>query len=104
MKDAYPDDVAGEQVGSELDAVKRAIEGASQGIRQGGFTDAGDVFDQQVAASKQRRQSQLDNFFLALDESADRFLDGSETGITGWDRLRLQFWPFCYRIYVGTGD
>ena len=35
-----------------------------------GFADAGNVFDQQVAAREQRDQGQLDRFFLAVDRLA----------------------------------
>jgi hypothetical protein len=84
--------------------MKRTIEGSGQGVGEGGFADAGDVLDQQVAAREERREGQLNDFLFALDGAPDRFLDRGETRVTSWDRLRLQFRPFCYRIYGGTGD
>ena len=51
-----PEHVAGQQIRSELDALKGAVKRLRQRLRQRGFADAGHVFDQQVAARQQRNQ------------------------------------------------
>jgi len=48
--------VAGQHVAGELQAVEAACGGARQGLRQGGLTDTGDVFDQQVSAREEADQ------------------------------------------------
>ncbi len=48
--DADAEHVAGKKIGSELHALKSAVERFCEGLRQRGFAYAGDVFDEQVAA------------------------------------------------------
>src|SRR5208282_2088419 len=65
--DADPEDVAGKKVAGELDALESAMKGFGEGLRERGFADAGNVFDQQVAARQQRDQGKLNHIFLAED-------------------------------------
>ena len=58
-----------------------------QRLRQRGLADAGNVFDQQVAAREQRGQRQLDDVFLALHDARDRALKLGEAGC--WRRWSL---------------
>src|SRR5216683_754030 len=69
--DADAEDVAGEQVRRELDALKAAMEGFCKGLRESGFADAGDVFDEQVTAREQGDKRELDGVFLAVDDARD---------------------------------
>ena len=74
IEDADADHVAGQHVGGELDALKGAMKGVRERLRQRGLADAGNVFDQQVAARQQRHQRELDGFFLALNDARNRAL------------------------------
>jgi len=51
--DADAEHIAGQQVGSELDALESAMERFCERLGQGGFSGAGNVFDQEVAACQQ---------------------------------------------------
>ena len=57
VEDADADDVAGQHVRGELDALKRTVERMRQRLRQRGLADAGHVFDEQVAARQQGRSA-----------------------------------------------
>ena len=81
--DADADHVARQHVRRELNALERAVEGAREGLRQSGLADAGNVFDQQVAAREQRRERQLDDVFLALHHARNRALKFGEAGAGG---------------------
>ena len=50
--------VGRQHVAGELDAVKAAIERPRQGLGERGLADAGNVFDQQVAAREHGDQGQ----------------------------------------------
>ena len=54
--DGDAQNVAGEHVAGELEAVEAAGDGAREGMRERGFADAGDVLDEQVAARQQARR------------------------------------------------
>ena len=69
--DADAEHVAGQQVGSELDALKAAMKRFGEGLGERGFADAGNVFDQQVAARQERDQRELDGFFFAINRARD---------------------------------
>ena len=88
--DADADHVARQHVGGELDALERAVKGARDGVRERGLADAGNVFDEQVAAGEKRHQRHLDDFFLALYYAGDGALKigDAAAGVSG---RRLQF-------------
>src|SRR5437868_128173 len=66
-----PDYIGREQVGGELNPLKRAIEASSQSLGQCGLADSGDVFDQQVTAGQNACQSQFYYFRLASYDAFD---------------------------------
>ena len=74
IEHADADHVARQHVGSELDALERALEGPRDRLRESGLPNAGDVFDQQMPARQQRGQRELDHVFLALHDAPDRAL------------------------------
>ena len=90
IEDADADDVAGQQVGSELDALERAVEGVRQRVRQRGLAHAGDVFDQQMAAREQRDQREVDDFVLAANDAGNGVLELGNLRVRGGDH-GLQF-------------
>src|SRR5262249_55973919 len=65
------EDVGGEQVAGELDALEVQPKRFRQRVRQRGLADARQVLDEQVAACEQAGQSQADLAFLAEDDAAD---------------------------------
>jgi len=87
--DADAEDVAGEQVRRELDALKTAMEGFCQRLRESGLADAGNVFDKQVAAREQSNQCELDGVFLAVDSARDGALELRDD-LRGGSRHRLK--------------
>ena len=97
IEDADADHVARQHVRGELNALERAVEGAREGLRQRGLADAGHVFDQQVAARQQRRERQLDDVFLALDDAGNRALKLGEAGAGAtWPLFAIRV-AFCYK-------
>src|SRR6185369_16976123 len=68
------DNVRGQQIGGELDALKSAIERTCERVGQSCLTDAGHVFHQQVTAGDESHNRQSDRFRLALDDSLHRAL------------------------------
>src|SRR5216684_2088322 len=69
--DADAENIAGEQVRRELDALKAAMKGFRERLCESSFADAGNVFDEQVAAREQRDEGELDGVFLAVDGARD---------------------------------
>ena len=89
MIDADAQDVTGQQVGSELHALEGAVEGFRERLGQGGFADAGNIFDQQVAAGKKRDQGELNDVFLAENGAGDGALQLRDD-VRGGGRHRLK--------------
>src|ERR1700687_468459 len=83
--DADAEHVAGQQVGSELDALAGTMKRFRESLREGGLADAGNVFDEQVAAGEQGDQRELDGFFLAVDGLGDGTLQ-LRNGLRGGSR------------------
>ena len=50
---------------------KAAVKRFRQRLGERGLADAGNIFDQQMAAREQRDQRELDGFFLAVDRASD---------------------------------
>ena len=69
--DGHADDVRGQQVGRELHALEIQAQGRGHGARQGGLAQAGQVFDEQVAAGKQRGERQLHFAWFAQHQLVD---------------------------------
>ncbi len=47
------------------------MEGFCEGLRERGLADAGNVFDEQVAAREQGDECELDGLFLAVNDAGD---------------------------------
>ena len=58
-------DIAGHQVGRELDAREIAVETTRQGTYQQGFAQPRDTFEQHMAAGDQRGKDIIDHLVLA---------------------------------------
>src|ERR1700674_5091737 len=73
--DAHAEDIAGEQVRRELDALKAAVKGFCERLCESGLADARNVFDEQMTAREQRDEGELDGVFLAVDSARDGALE-----------------------------
>ncbi len=71
VEDRKPGDVAGQQVGRELDAVECAGQAARQRPGEHRLAGARDVLDEQVALAQQRHERQPDLEVLAHDDALD---------------------------------
>src|ERR1700674_2530084 len=69
--DADAENIAGEQVRRELDALKAAMKRFCERLRESGLANAGNVFDEQMAAGEQGNQRELDGVFLAVECARD---------------------------------
>ncbi len=82
---AHADNVGGQHVGRELDALEGKVQGRRQRMCQRGLADAGQVFDQQVPAGKDAGEGEAYLCGLAEDDAVDlglRTLErGAECGI-----------------------
>jgi hypothetical protein len=86
----HADDVGGQQVARELNALIRQAERLGERVRERRLADAGHILDEQVPARQQARQTQPQLMFFAEDdpvELRDRGADQLD-GI----RLRNQSW------------
>src|SRR6266849_9075227 len=73
--DADAENIAGEQVRGELDALEAAMKRFCERLRESSFADAGYVFDEQVAAREKGDERELDGLFLAVDGPRDGALE-----------------------------
>ncbi len=99
--DGYAQNIRGQQVAGELDALEMQPQCLGQHMRQGGFPHAGQIFDQQMAASQQAGEREANLYVLAeydlgclIDYMLDEFL--RHLFFRGEGCLRL----FCNRIIV----
>src|SRR5262249_15449722 len=88
--DRDADQVGGEQVTGELDALKRAADRAREGGGQGGLADTGNILDEQMAARDEtdhgpayRRGLPFDHALDVLDETADAARLRHDSTLTG---------------------
>jgi hypothetical protein len=72
---ADAEDVAGQQIGSELDALERAMKRFRQRLRERSLAHTGNIFDEQMAAGQQGDQRELDRFFLAENGASNGALE-----------------------------
>ncbi len=85
--DVRAEDVGGHQVGRELDAVEGEIEHFAERADEQGFAQAGDAFEQDVAAGEHGDQCAFDDFLMADDHLADFVADGGIGLAKGLDLL-----------------
>jgi hypothetical protein len=72
LVDRHADDVGGQHVARELDALELQAQRAGEHVRERGLANAGQVFDQQVAAREQAGEREAHLSFLAEDDAAGR--------------------------------
>src|SRR3972149_7942555 len=78
IEDRHAEDVGGQQVARELDALELQAERERQRVGKHGFADAGNVFDQQMAACEQACNRKPDLALLAENYRADLADDAIE--------------------------
>ena len=76
--DRHARDVAGKQVGGELDARVRPLHRGRQGPGQGGLAGTGGVLEQEVALGEHGGQGQFDHVFLVEQRLTDVVDNGGE--------------------------
>ena len=69
--DARADEVGGDEVGRELDALEGAAEHLGDGLDRQRLGEAGDALDQQVPAGEQADEHALEHLVLAGDHALD---------------------------------
>jgi hypothetical protein len=74
--DGDAQNVAGQHVAGELQAVEAAIDRAGQALGKCGFAYARDVFDEEVAAGEQANYGEADRFLLAAQHCGECLLKG----------------------------
>ena len=62
--------VGRQHVAGELDALKRAIDGASEGLAECGLANSRSAFDQQMSLRENRDQGQAENVVLPANHAA----------------------------------
>jgi hypothetical protein len=73
VEDRDAQDVAGEKVGGELDSAEFAVDTFGQRAGEDGFSDTGDVFDEDVAACQKAGEQKIDGSNLSQENGLDIF-------------------------------
>jgi len=68
--------VCGEQITRELDAVKGQTETSCESVSQGGFTDSGNVLDEQMSARQQTGEGETNRALLSEEYLSNLFDHG----------------------------
>ena len=71
VEDGHAGDVAGEQVGGELDAREAAVDGTGQRLGEQRLAHAGEVLHDDVTTGQERDHARPDDFLLAQDHRPD---------------------------------
>ena len=71
IENRHAEDVGGQKIAGELDALKLQAQRDRERVRERGLADTGNVFDQQVAAREHARDGEPDLVFLAEYYFAD---------------------------------
>ena len=106
--DGDAEHVARQHVAGELEPVEIAVDGAGQRLRERGFADAGDVFDEQVAAREQADHRRAHDVRLAADHVAEGGFQAREPfgdGVRrhyGRGRLRIPLGHYDHHTTAGN--
>ncbi len=76
--DVGADQVRGQKIGRELNAVEVAVDGVGQGLDGGGLGQPRHALDQQMAIAEQAHQHAVDEALLADDARGDVIANGLE--------------------------
>ena len=79
LNDVRADDVGGHQIGRELDARELQVEHIRQRVHEAGLADAGDAFEQHVAARQQAGDRAVDDLLVTDDAAPDFAGDAAES-------------------------
>jgi hypothetical protein len=78
-------DVGGHQVGRELDARERRVDGLGERPHEHRLAEAGDTFEQRVSAAEEAHQHAFDDRLLPDDHRPDLFAQLAQVGSEGSD-------------------
>ena len=77
--DQGADQVGGQQVGRELDALEARLDAGAQGLDGQGLGEAGHAFEQHVAVGEQADEQAVHEVFLADDDAAQLALQAGRS-------------------------
>ena len=83
----YAENIGRQQIAGELDTLKLQAEHRGQRMGEGGFADARNILDQQVAAGQQAGERKADLVLLAEDDLSGG-VDDALKGRGGHDCVR----------------
>lgn len=63
--DGISEDIGGEQIAGELDPAEVKAEGGGEGLGEDGFSDAGEIFDEEVTACEDTGDGEADGAFFS---------------------------------------
>ena len=78
LDDVGADDVGGHQVRRELDARELQVQHVGERVHEARLADAGNAFEQHVAAGEERRDRAVDDVFVTDDAAPDFLGDAGE--------------------------
>ncbi len=96
VHDDAADDVAGHQVGGELDAGVLEGKNARQSSQQGGFAKTRDAFKENVAAGDEANENTFDDFVLTDDSAANFVAHAGKISGCALDRGWSGAQNFCH--------
>ena len=69
--DGISEDIGGEEIASELDPAEVEAEGGGEGLGEDGFSDAGEIFDEEVTACEDASDGEADGAFFSDNNFTD---------------------------------
>ena len=63
--DGISEDIGGEEIASELDPAEVEAEGGGEGLGEDGFSDAGEIFDEEMTACEDASDGEADGAFFS---------------------------------------
>ena len=75
VKHGDADDVGRQEIARELNALERTVKRSGQAVRQRGFADARNIFEQKMATGQKADHRHLDDMGFSLDDERNIVLD-----------------------------
>src|SRR5947209_2584565 len=93
--DRGTEQIAGEHVAGELDALKSAIQRTGERLSQSGLSHARNAFNQQMPASEHRHQSETNHFIASADDASNSALQTLSALMQGSDLILQEATHLC---------
>ena len=75
VKHGDADDVGRQEIARELNALERTVKRSGQAVRQRGFADARNIFEQKMATGQKADHRHLDDMGFSFDDQRNIVLD-----------------------------